>query len=191
MSKKDMTLKEWREFRGLTREGLAERAGVTASMVERWEEVGLDAEPGSLYGDRLAGLLMDALDIRDGSLRIEHVPSEPRPGDLIVGPETGLEIEDLSKLAGNPDALRVAVPNEWGLSVKPVGELTEEDDAAILRHFERERAHSERMLSWLDNTLELLGGNSGEWKPGQTVADRLEDLDRKIGEDLGDSGGAA
>lgn len=157
-------------------------------MVERWEEVGLDAEPGSRYGDRLAGLLIGILDV-DGLLRIEHVPGEPNPGDLIVGSDAGLELEDLLKLARNFGAVRIAVPNDWGLSLKPVHELTEEDHAAIARYFEQERAHSERMVTMLGSTLDMLGGNSGKWKPGQTMGDWLEELDREIDKDLQDSGG--
>jgi len=185
---KGMTLKEWRELRGLSREDLAERAGVTASMVERWEEIGLDAAPGSRYGDHLVGRLFGALDI-DGSLILENVPSEPNPGDLVVTPGAGVEPGDLLKLVADPDAVRIAVPNDWGLTLKPVHELTEEDHAAMAGHFERERAYSERMMARLDNALELLGGNSGEWKPGQTVADRLEEMGRKMSKDL--DGGAA
>lgn len=184
----DRTLKEWRELRGLSREDLAQRLGLTALMVERWEEVGLDAEPGSRYGDYLVGRIFDALDI-DGSLNLEDVPSEPNPGDVVIRPEAGLDIDELLKLAEEPDAVRIAVPNEWGLSLKPIGELAEEDHAALVEHFRQERAYSERMVERLDNTLDMLGGNDGTWKPGQTVRDRLEDLDREIGEDLRDSGG--
>ncbi len=103
--------------------------------------------------------------------------------------DAGIEAADLLDMAANPAALRMAVPNGYDLFLKPVKDLTEEDHARLADHFERERAYSAAMAKRLDNTLELLGGNSGEWKPGQTVAERLEDLDREIGEDL-DRGGA-
>ncbi|MBA2693953.1 MAG: helix-turn-helix domain-containing protein [Rubrobacter sp.] len=189
------TLKEWREHRGLSLEELAERIGVTVLMVERWEEIGLDAEPGSPLGDRFIHKIMEALEVEEG-LVFPHVPDSPKPGDLVITPGEGMEVEDLMEYAEELD-VRVSVPDRFGLSLKPVKGVSEEDFAAIAGHHARERAYSEAVVRRMEAALELLGANSGEWKPGQTVGERLEEADRKLGEDLdrkdgqSPSGGAA
>lgn len=185
------TLKEWREHRGLSLEELAGRVGVDAVMVERWEEVGLDAEPGSRYGDYLIHKIMEALEVEEG-LRLKDVPSEPKPGDLIITGGPGVDIEDLVERAEELN-VRITVPDRFGLSLKPLKDgVSEEDYAAIAEHFERERAYSMGVVRRMEAALEMLGGNSGEWKPGQTMGERLEEAGREMGEDLdGEAGGAS
>ncbi len=177
------TIRERREELGLSLEELAERIGVTASMVERWEEIGLDAEPGSRYGDYLIHKIMEALEVEEG-LRLKDVPSEPKPGDLVITPGPGVDIEGLIERAGELN-VRVAVPDRFGLSLKPLKDgLSEEDCAALAEHHDRERAHSEAILRRMEAALELLGGNSGEWREGQTMGERLDEAEREIGEEL-------
>ncbi len=156
-------------------------------MVERWEEIGFDAEPGSKLGDFFIHKIMEALEVEDG-LRLEHVPSEPKPGDLIITGGPGVDIEDLIGRAEELD-VRIAVPNRFGLSLKPLKDgITEEDYAAITGHFERERAYSEAVVRRMGAAFELLGGITGEWRPGQPMGGRLDEVGREIGEDL-DGGG--
>jgi transcriptional regulator with XRE-family HTH domain len=177
------TLREWREYRGISREELAERVGVTASMIERWEDIGLDYEPGSRAGDYIVGKFMDALEIEEG-LRLEHVPSEPKPGDLVITGGPGVDIEDLIERAEELN-VRIAVPDRFGLSLKPLKDgLTEEDFAALAEYHERERAYSEGVVKRMEAAMEMLGGNTGEWKPGMTMGERLEEVGRELGEDL-------
>ncbi len=177
------TLKEWREHRGLSLEELAGRVGVDAIMAERWEEIGLDAEPGSRYGDYLIHKIMEALEVEEG-LRLKDVPSEPNPGDLVITGGPGVDIEDLIERAEELN-IRIAVPDRFGLSLKPLKDgISEEDYAAIAEHHDRERAHSEAILRRMEAALELLGGNSGEWREGQTMGERLEEVGREVGEDL-------
>ncbi len=177
------TLREWRELRGLSREDLAERIGVTAFEVERWEEVGFDHPPGSRLGDFVAGKVVDALDAGEG-LKLEHVPSEPNPGDLIITGGPGVDIEDLIGRAEELN-IRIAVPDRYGLSLKPLKDgLTEEDYAALAEYHERERAYSEGVVRRMEAAMELLGGNSGEWREGQTMGERLAEVERGLGDDL-------
>ena len=176
------TLREWREHRDLSREELAERIGVTENMVERWEEIGLDAEPGSRYGDYLVGRITDALRV-DGVLHLEHVPDSPNPGDLVITPGPGVDIEDLLERAEELN-VRVAVPSKWGPMMKPIEELEAADHKAIAAELRREAAHSARIAGLLGNTLEMLGGISGEWKKGQALGERLEEADEELGRDL-------
>lgn len=173
-----------RQELGLSREELAERVGVTAHMVERWEEIGLDAEPGSRLGDLFIGKVMDALEIEEG-LIFPCVPDSPKPGDLIITPgsEAGTNIEGLVEHSEELD-IRISVPDRFGLSLKPLKEVTGEDYAAIGRHFDRERAYSESVVRRMESTLEMLGGNSGEWREGQTMQERLDEVSREMGEDL-------
>ena len=176
------TLAEWREHRGLSREELAERVGATAQMVERWEEIGLDVEPGSRHGDYLVGRIMAALRV-DGELHLGHVPDSPNPGDLVISPGPGVNIEDLLERAEELN-VRVAAPSKWGPMMKPIERLGTADYKAIAAEHRREAAYSARIAGLLDNTLEMLGGNSGEWKEGQTLGERLEEADEELGRDL-------
>lgn len=180
------TIRGRREELGLSLEEVAERIGVTSSTVRRWEEIGLDYEPGSRAGDYLVylvGRIMEALEVEEGLL-LEHVPSKPKIGDMVITPGPGVDIEDLIGRAGELN-VRITVPDRFGLSLKPLKDgLTEEDYAAIAGHFERERAYSESVVRRMEATLELLGGNSGEWKEGQTMGERLGEVERGLGEDL-------
>jgi transcriptional regulator with XRE-family HTH domain len=184
------TIRERREELGLSLEELAERIGVTASMVERWEEIGLDAEPGSRLGDYLIHKIMGELGSEEG-LVFPHVPDSPRPGDLVITGGPGVDIEDLIERAEELD-IRIAVPDRFGLSLKPLKDgLSEEDCAALAEHHDRERAHSEAVVRRMESVLELLGGSSGEWKPGQTMQERLDEAGREMGEDLDREAGGA
>lgn len=87
--------------------------------------------------------------------------------------------------------VRVTVPRKWGPVLKPIEELEGSDYAAIAADHKREMAHSARIAGLLDNTLEMLGGNSGEWKEGQTLGERLEEADKELGRDLDSRGGEA
>lgn len=177
------TLREWREYRGLSREELAGRVGVHAGAVRRWEEIGLDCEPGSRAGDYIVGKVMEALEVEEG-LKLEHVPSEPKPGDMVITPGPGVDIEDLIGRAEELN-VRIAVPDRFGLSLKPLKDgLTEEDYAAIVRHFDRERAYSEGVVRRMEAAMEMLGGNDGSWREGQTMGERLDEAGRELGEDL-------
>ncbi len=185
------TIRERREELGLSLEELAERIGVAASMVQRWEEVGLDAEPGSRYGDYLIHKIMEALGVEEG-LRLDHVPDSPKPGDLIITGGPGVDIEDLIERAEELN-VRIAVPDRFGLSLKPLKDgISEEDYAALAEHHDRERAYSEAVVRRMEAALEMLGGDSGEWKPGQTMQERLDEAGREMGEDLDrEAGGSA
>lgn len=178
------TLKEWRELRGLTREELAQRIGVTADMVERWEEIGLDYEPGSRAGDYLVGKIMEVLEVEEG-LRLEHIPSEPKPGDLVITPAAGAE-SLLEEILEHSEELhvRMAVPDGCGLSLKPPRDLTDEDQGAVEEHFKREAAYALSVSERMKNVVEMLGGDTGEWREGQTMRERLEEVGRELGEDL-------
>ncbi len=178
------TLKEWREHRGLSREELAERVGVLASMIERWEEVGLDEEPGSRLGDLFVGKVMDALEVEEG-LVFPYVPDSPKPGDFIITPGAGAEslLEEIIEHAEELN-LRMAAPDRWGQSLKPPKDLSDEDHAAIAGYFRREAAYSLRMSERARNIVEMLGGDSGEWRPGQTMGERLDEVGREMGEKL-------
>jgi transcriptional regulator with XRE-family HTH domain len=176
------TLKEWREHRGLSREELAGRVGVVESMVERWEEVGLDAEPGSRLGDLFIGKLMEALEVEEG-LMIEHVPDSPKVGDLVITPGPDLGIEELLERAEELN-LRIVIPDAWGQTLKPPAEATDEDYGAIEEHFRKESAYALSVSERVKNVVEMLGGNDGRWKDGQLMRDRLEEVVREAVEDL-------
>lgn len=182
------TIQEWRELRSMSIEGLAECIGVPESMVERWEKIGLGAEPGSLTGDYFMSRLVEALDAGEG-LKISYVPDSPNPGDLIITPgrTPGFEIEDLLDRAEALN-LRVAVPDPYGMSLKPPKNLTDEDNAALIKHFKRERAYSESVVRRMTSTLELLGDG---WEEGQALGQRLEQADKELSQDLDNRGGAA
>lgn len=78
----------------------------------------------------------------------------------------------------------MCVPDEWGHTLRPAKELSEADQAAIHDYFDKEAAYSQAVAERLSNFLEMLGGNSGEWKEGQTAGERLEEVDREIGAEL-------
>ncbi len=183
------TLREWREHRGLSFEEFAGRVGVDAVMVERWEEIGLEAEPGSRLGDYFIHKIMGELGIEEG-LVFPHVPDSPKPGDLVITGGPGVDIEDLIGRAEELNA-RIAVPGRFGLSLKPLKDgLSEGDHAAIAEHFERERAYSMGVVRRMEAALELLGGNSGEWREGQTMGGRLDEAGREMSEELDGEAGA-
>jgi hypothetical protein len=125
---------------------------------------------------------MEALEVEEG-LRLDHVPDSPKPGDLIITGGAGVDIEDLIGRAEELN-IRITVPDRFGLSLKPLKDLSEEDYAALARHFDRERAYSESVVRRMEAALELLGGNDGSWKQGQLMRDRLEEVERGLGEDL-------
>ena len=78
-----MTLREWRELRGLTREELAEKVGVSANIIARLEEVGDPTYADTLEGDTFLnhaiGPIMEALDLKEG-VALTEVPVGVRPG---------------------------------------------------------------------------------------------------------------
>ncbi|WP_119067734.1 helix-turn-helix domain-containing protein [Rubrobacter indicoceani] len=175
---------EWREFRGFSREDLATKLDLPVEVIERWERVGLDVKPGTRYGDFMLSKLSEALDAGEG-LSVEYVPSGPGVGDLVIKPvpEADALIEALFERAGELD-LRMCVPDEWGHTLRPAKELSETDQAAVNSYFDKEAAYSRAVAERLSNFLEMLGGNSGEWKEGQTAGERLEEVDRQIGAEL-------
>lgn len=175
-------LKEWREHRNLSREDLAERAGFPVEAIERWEEVGFDVEPGSRSGDVVVNRLMNVLDAGEG-MRTEYMPDSPKPGDLVITPGEGAGVEDLIERAEELN-VRISVPDRFGLSLKPLKEVSGEDYAAIARYFEGERAYSEAVVRRMEGVLEMLGADSGDWREGQTMGERLEEAGREMEEDL-------
>lgn len=174
------TIKDWREFRVISREDLASKLDLPVEVIERWEEIGFDVKPGTRAGDFMLSKLAKALDAGEG-LSVEYVPSGPEVGDLIIkpGPEADALIEDLFEGAEGLD-LRMCVPDAWGHTLRPAKELSEADQTAIHDYFDKEAAYSRAIAERLSNLLQMLGGNSGEWKEGQTAGERLEEVDREI-----------
>lgn len=186
-------LKEWREHRNLSREDLAERAGFPVEAIERWEEVGFDVEPGSRGGDVVVNRLMNVLDAGEG-MRTKYVPDAPESGDLVITPAgfpgyggAGGLVEEILEHSEELN-VRMFVPDEFGGRLVNIEDFSDEDDAAIQEHFDREARHAGRMLGRIENLVEMLGGDSGAWKEGQTAGERMGEMGRELDADLGRRG---
>ncbi len=133
------TLRRWRERRGLSREELAELAGVDADLIARLEELGdptygPDTRMGQRFNREVLAPLADAL--LDGSAEAFHiqvVPEEPMPGYYVLDP---LALEELSPetaefLGEHAEALdlRMAVPSRWGVVLKTLEQADTQADA--------------------------------------------------------------
>jgi transcriptional regulator with XRE-family HTH domain len=157
------TLREWRELRGMSREELAEKSGVDEDMIARLEEVGDPVESGTIEGDvfarRVIGPILDALDAHDG-IAIASVPMDVTPGHWVLDFAALSDLDDsiadfLVEHAGEI-ALRVAVPNRWGIGLKRFADVDGADAQAIVDYNRRQIRHSMRMVARLENNRALL-----------------------------------
>lgn len=177
-------LKEWREHRNLSREDPAAGTGFPVEAIERWEEVGFDVEPGSRGGDVVVNRLMNVLDAGEG-MRTKYVPDAPEPGDLVITPAGGAGglVEEILEHSEELN-VRMFVPDEFGGRLVNIEDFSDEDAAAIQEHFDREARHAGKMLGRLENLVEMLGGDSGAWKEGQTAGERMGEMGRELDADL-------
>ncbi len=56
--------------------------------------------------------------------------------------------------------------------------------SALQKEYHEGRMEPTAGMRLLISNRELLGGNSGEWKPGQTTDEYLEEVERDMGTDL-------
>ncbi len=181
------TLKEIRELRGISVVELADRSGIPAQLIERWEEVGVDAAPATRKADYFADHELPALDeiLEFGeAVKVPYVPSEAEPGDIVVtAPGHSESLERLLKEAQETDNLkvRIAVPTEdWGVVLKSPENVTPEDWQAIASYAAAEAVHNKQRLRVLEAFLGVMEGRSED----VTVEEALEQADQELGEDL-------
>ncbi len=181
------TLKEIRELRGMSVGELADRSGIPAELIERWEEVGVDAAPATrkadFFTDHELPALGEILDIGE-AVKVSHAASEAEPGDIVVTAFRHSEsLERLLQEAQETDnlELRIAVPTEkWGVVLKSPEDVTPEDRQAIASYEAAEAVHNEQRLRVLEAFLGVMEGRSED----VTVEEALEQADQELAEDL-------
>jgi transcriptional regulator with XRE-family HTH domain len=125
------TLKEVRELRGMSVREFADQSGIPAQLIERWEEVGVDAAPATRKADFFAASELAVLDeILDfgGRVKVSFAATEAQPGDIVITAFRHSEnLERLLQEAQETDnmELRIAVPTErWGVVLKSPEDVT-------------------------------------------------------------------
>jgi transcriptional regulator with XRE-family HTH domain len=174
------TLKEWRELRGLTREELAEKAGVSERVIGRLEEVGDPTYANTLEGDtflnHVIGPIMEALELDEG-VAFAEVPKEVRPGNVVLDMAALWELDEgvvrfLLEHAEELD-VRLAVPNGWDVGLKSYEYVTEADHKAITEYLAGEAAYVEAMAEHHGNIAALLAEHATD--ETQRTGDVLEE----------------
>jgi transcriptional regulator with XRE-family HTH domain len=174
------TLREWRELRGLTREELAEKVGVSANIIARLEEVGDPTYADTLEGDtflnHVIGPIMEALDLKEG-VALTEVPVGVRPGYVVLDIAALWELDEgavrlLLERAEELD-LRLAVPNGWDVGLKRHEDVTEADRRAITKYLAGEAAYAEAMGEYHGNIAALLAEHATD--ENQKTGDVLEE----------------
>ncbi len=132
------TLREWRELRGLSREELAEATFLEEELIARIEEVGVPSRASMRkdddFTDEVLGSIMEVLNLKEG-LHLNDAPIETQPGDFVLNPvelaKLNPEILEFLQSHAEELSLRVAVPNEWDVALKPCADIRWEDCEAI------------------------------------------------------------
>jgi transcriptional regulator with XRE-family HTH domain len=183
---KHKTFKEWRELRGLSREELAEKTWLDEELIARIEEVGVPT-PASIrkaddFGSEVLDSISEALDIEEG-VGYDVAPIEANPGDYVLNPtalaalDPGI-VEFLKEHAEELD-LRVGIPNQWDVALKPIGKVSLEDAENIKAWRQEENAYRKEMLQHIRD-FNALGlehttdpnakiGEVLEWRDGRWV----------------------
>jgi transcriptional regulator with XRE-family HTH domain len=178
------TLKEWRELREITLEELAERTGIPLAVLERWEEIGIDAAPYSREADFLRDNYLSVVlwELGASSVTSSYTPTNPEPGQLIIESPEDPEVMDFLLGRAKELGLRVAVPTEkWGTVLKDAHDLTGEDAQAIADHQEAEAAHHEERLKRIRTAIGLLEGHEEDTTLGEEALDAAdEELERDL-----------
>jgi transcriptional regulator with XRE-family HTH domain len=179
MSEENRTLKEWRELRGLSREELAEKAGVSVGILARLEEVGEPYADDTVEGDAflqlVTGPIMSALGLEEVVVT-DVVPKYAAPGDLVLDPGGLAELDEsvwrfLIEHAEEIN-LRVAVPNRWDVGLKRHQDVSEADAVAIHSYLENQGAYKQAAVDETGDIVALLQEYATE--KGQKTGDVLE-----------------
>jgi transcriptional regulator with XRE-family HTH domain len=184
--RRPLTLKEFRELRGMSVEELADESGVPAQMIERWEGVGMDAAPITRKADFFAYHQLAALGEVLGfdRVKVPFAASEAEPGDMVITafrPSERLERLVQEALDTEGVNVRIAVPTErWGVVLKSADEVTPEERQAIDSYEAEEAAHNEERLRVLGAILTLMEGRDED----VTVEEALEQADQELSADL-------
>ncbi len=164
---KPRTLKEWRELRGLSREELAEQTFLDEKLIARIEEVGVPA-PASIrktddFTDEVLGSIMEALDLEEG-ISFNDAPIEANPGDMVLDPSRLAKLDPgiLEFLQSHAEELnlRVAVPNQWDVALKPYADIRGEDLKAMSEWRREEAAYAAEMGRQYMNMAALMEEHS-------------------------------
>ncbi len=181
MEEKDgtRTIREWRELRGLSREELAEAAGIDADLIARLEEVGSPTYSNTIEGDAFANAVIGPISEALGAdiIRLPDVPLDARPGalvlDLVALYELDGSVADFLIEHAEEIGLRLAVPNRWDVGLKSYADVGKADFEAIVAQIEREATHGLAMVERLEDNLALLTEHAEH--EGQMMGDVLEE----------------
>ena len=183
MNERAPTLKELRELRGVSLEELADRTRIPQELLERWEEIGIDAAPctwkADFWADEELSVILEVLDA--DRVRPKFAPTSPEPGQLVIESPKDPALMDLLTQRALELGLRVAVPTEkWGVVLKDAHALTPDDTQAIADHSAAEAAHSEERLERIKAAMWLLEGHDGDTTLGEALDAADEDLERDL-----------
>ena len=172
-----------KELRGLSLEELANRTGIPKELLERWEEIGVDAHPvtweADFWMDNELSVVMDVLDA--DRLKPKFAPTSPEPGQLVIESPKDPALTDLLIQRAEELGLRVAVPTEkWGTVLKDARVLTKEDTQAIADYQEADAAHQEERLERIKAYLWLLAGHNEDTTVGEALDAAAEELERDL-----------
>ncbi len=95
------TLKEFRELRGMSLAELADRSGIPQQLLERWEEVGIDAAPATRKADFFSDVCLA------GAAAQEVLAGDGEPVELAGNDLSGATLL-LGSLGGSSDQMRAA-----------------------------------------------------------------------------------
>ncbi len=173
------TLREWRELRGLSRAELAEATSLEEELIARIEEVGVPTPVSTRkdddFTDEVLGSIMEALDIEE-DIYFNDAPIEAKPGDFVLDPSKLADLdpgisEFLQSHAEELD-LRVAVPNEWDVALKPYADIRREDLETIRDWCREEAGYAAEMGRQHMNMAALIEEHSSD--PNAKTGDVLE-----------------
>ncbi len=173
------TLKEWREFRGLSRQQLAEATFLEEKLIARIEEVGVPTRASVRKDDdftnEVLGSIMEALDLEE-DIYFNDAPIESSPGDFVFDPSKLADLDPgiVEFLQNHAEELnlRVAVPNQWDVALKPYPDIRREDLEAIRDWCHEEAAHAAEMGRQEMNIAALMQEHSSN--PNAKTGDVLE-----------------
>ncbi len=173
------TLKEWRELRGLSRAELAEATFLEEDLIARIEEVGIPTRASMRkdddFTDEVLGSIMEALDLEE-DIYFNDAPIESSPGDIVFDPSKLADLDpgiaEFLQSHAEELNLRVAVPNQWDVALKPYADIQREDIKAIGEWCREEAAYAAEMGRQAMNMAALMEEHSAD--PNAKTGDVLE-----------------